>query len=480
MADAGYDVADYRDIDPIFGDLAEAEALIARRARRTVCGSSSTSSPTTAPTSTRGSRPRWRRRTRPSGSGSGSCPGRGDDGELPPNDWQSYFGGPAWTRVDRRPGWYLHMFTPRAARPELGEPGGAGRVRGHPAVLARPGRRRLPHRRRARADQGGRPAGRRRRPGPRPTCPTRIGRRSTTSTGPGVAFSTRTTASASSSVRSGCRRPAQFTDYLRPDELHSAFNFEFLCCAWEPEAMRDGHRRHARHARRRRRAADLGAVQPRHDPARHPLRPRRHLVRHGQQAPRRADRPRPRHPPGPGGGAADPGPARRRLRLPGRRARPGRGRGHPGRRCSRTRPGTGPATPTAAATAAAYRCRGAATQPPFGFSAGRRAEPWLPQPAAWKGATVEIQAADGESMLSLYRRALRWRRALHSQFGPDLEWLELGAAVLAFRRGGFACVVNLGSDPIRLPAHDDVVLASDVVTDGRLSADSTAWLRIPH
>ncbi len=43
-------------------------------------------------------------------------PGRGPAGELPPNDWQSIFGGPAWTRItepDGSPGeWYLHLFAP--------------------------------------------------------------------------------------------------------------------------------------------------------------------------------------------------------------------------------------------------------------------------------------------------------------------------------------------------------------------------------
>jgi alpha-glucosidase len=43
-------------------------------------------------------------------------PGRGRDGELPPNDWQSFFGGPAWTRGPDGQ-WYLHMFTPE--QPDL-------------------------------------------------------------------------------------------------------------------------------------------------------------------------------------------------------------------------------------------------------------------------------------------------------------------------------------------------------------------------
>ncbi|MFM9597720.1 alpha-amylase family glycosyl hydrolase, partial [Streptomyces scabiei] len=40
--------------------------------------------------------------------------GAGTHGELPPNNWESVFGGPAWTRVtepDGAPGqWYLHLF----------------------------------------------------------------------------------------------------------------------------------------------------------------------------------------------------------------------------------------------------------------------------------------------------------------------------------------------------------------------------------
>ena len=50
--------------------------------------------------------------------------GRGRDGELPPNDWESVFGGPAWTRVTEADGaageWYLHLFDPSPARPRLG------------------------------------------------------------------------------------------------------------------------------------------------------------------------------------------------------------------------------------------------------------------------------------------------------------------------------------------------------------------------
>ena len=122
MADAGYDVADYRDIDPVFGTLAEAEALIARGARARHPDRSSTSCRTTAPTRTRGSRP-------PLAGGPGAPerdlfwfrPGRGENGDQRPTDWIGEFGGPTWTRTtnpDGTPGdWYLHLFAPE--QPDL-------------------------------------------------------------------------------------------------------------------------------------------------------------------------------------------------------------------------------------------------------------------------------------------------------------------------------------------------------------------------
>ena len=47
--------------------------------------------------------------------------GKGVNGELPPNNWQSIFGGPAWSRIteaDGSPGqWYLHLFD--SSQPDL-------------------------------------------------------------------------------------------------------------------------------------------------------------------------------------------------------------------------------------------------------------------------------------------------------------------------------------------------------------------------
>ena len=159
MADAGYDVADYRDVEPRFGSLAGRRGAARARPTSSACGCCSTSSPTTPRTSTRGSPRRWRpARARPARERYVFRPGRGADGAEPPNDWQSVFGGPAWQRVtepDGTPGeWYLHLFAPEQPDFNWEHPEVARRLRGDPALLVRPRRRRLPHRRRALAGQG--------------------------------------------------------------------------------------------------------------------------------------------------------------------------------------------------------------------------------------------------------------------------------------------------------------------------------------
>ena len=105
MADAGYDVADYRDIDPAFGTLAEAEQLIAEAASW-ASGPSSTSSRTTAPTSTRGSR-RPSPPARLAGAGAVLVPPRPGRGRAScPTNWMSIFAGrpgPGPTNPDGTP-----------------------------------------------------------------------------------------------------------------------------------------------------------------------------------------------------------------------------------------------------------------------------------------------------------------------------------------------------------------------------------------
>jgi alpha-glucosidase len=92
MADAGYDVADFRDIEPAYGTLGEAERLIAE-AHAAGIRVIADVVPNHAPPSTSGSGGTARRAGR-----AGPFifrPGRGADGAQPPNDWVSAFGGPA-------------------------------------------------------------------------------------------------------------------------------------------------------------------------------------------------------------------------------------------------------------------------------------------------------------------------------------------------------------------------------------------------
>ena len=112
--DGGYDVADPRDVDPRFGNLVDAKALIEgihnvglRIIVDIVPNHFSTDHP-------------WFQEALSSPIGSAArarfhfYDGRGENGEIPPNNWNSIFGGPAWSRTtekDGRPGqWYLHLF----------------------------------------------------------------------------------------------------------------------------------------------------------------------------------------------------------------------------------------------------------------------------------------------------------------------------------------------------------------------------------
>ena len=115
---------------------------------------------------------------------------------------------------------------------------------------------------------------------------------------------------------------------------------------------------------------------------------------------------------------------------------------------------------------------------PFGFGTDAAAT-WLPQPASWQGRTVADQDADASSTLNLYRRALRHRRAEPEFRDGAFAWdARNGGDVLAFTRGqGVLVLVNFGAEPVTLPAGE-VLVASVDVTDGTLPTDAAAWLRL--
>jgi alpha-glucosidase len=129
------------------------------------------------------------------------------------------------------------------------------------------------------------------------------------------------------------------------------------------------------------------------------------------------------------------------------------------------------------------------TEPPFGFSPpGAAAEPWLPQPKEWGDLTVEAESASDDSMLRLYREALRIRRASAALGDGPMTWLPAADGVLAFDRvpgeggasaGVVRCVANLSAGPVALPPHAAILLMSGPLAgDGQLPPDTTAWLRV--
>jgi alpha-glucosidase len=480
MADGGYDVADYRDIAPIFGSLGAAEKLISE-----AHGVGIKIIIDIVPNHCSNEHP-WFRRALAAGPGAPERelfwfrPGTGPNGDEPPNNWASIFGGRAWTRTanpDGTPGeWYLHLFAPEqpdfnwnstVVRQEFEDilrfwfDRGVDGVRIDSAAL----------------------------PIKDPELPDFD---LTEPMGAGHAYADR---DGVHDIYRSWRRVAEeypnraligelwlpdterFARYLRGDELHVAFNFDFLCCAWDAERLRSVV------------DATLAAHRPVDAPATWVLSNHdvvRHVTRYGRvdtsfdMADRRIGEP------------SD-------LALGERRARaaalltlalPGGAYIYQGEelglaevedlpdgvrqdpiwvRSNHTDPGRD-------------GCRvplpWSGTRQPFGFSPeSATADPWLPQPASWAGRTVEAESARPDSMLALYQESLRIRRTRPELGDGPMAWLPSAPGVLAFTRGdGFACVVNVSDQPAELPAHTEVLVTSDPLVDGLLPHDSAAWL----
>jgi alpha-glucosidase len=491
QADAGYDVADYRAIDPAFGTLAEAEELVreahALGIRIIVDVVPNHSSDQHA----------WFREALASRPGSTARelfwfrPGRGAAGELPPNDWQSIFGGPAWTRTtdpDGTPGeWYLHLFA--AEQPDLNWDSpkvreefedvlrfwfdrGADGVRIDSAALLMKDHDLVDFDHDA------------------PPLPHPYSDRDEVHE---VYRSWRAIADSYVERRALIGEvwlpdADRFAAYMRPDELHTAFNFAFLGCAWDAAALRGCiDETLAVHA-------PVGApatwVLSNHDVP-------RHVTRYGRADTsftldyRQLGAPTDRAL----------GLRRARAALLLNLALPGSVYLYQGEELGLEEvediPDDLRQDPmffrTQGTNLGRDGCRvplpWSGDAPPFGFSPpGATKEPWLPQPAAWRDRTVEAQDGDPEAMLNLYRRALAERRAQPALGDGPFAWLPAPDGVLAFRRGpaaarppaapdaGFSCVVNLSAVPVPLPVSGEVVLASGPIDDGNLPPDTAAWV----
>ncbi|WP_454049486.1 glycoside hydrolase family 13 protein [Cellulomonas sp. Marseille-Q8402] len=483
MADGGYDVADYRAIDPAFGTLADAEALIGEALAlgiRTIVD--------VVPNHVSDQHP-WFRAALASPPGSPERarfwfhPGAGPDGDGIPTHWVSDFGGETWTRTtdaDGTPGeWYLHLFTPQ--QPDLNwthpavwaehedvlrfwfDRGVAGiRIDSAALLVKDPALPEVPAPG-AVVPPGGHPHVDRDE-----LHEVYRGWRKVADSYPGTR------------VLVGevwLEDTARFAAYLRPDEMHTAFNFDFMAQPWDAAALRASVDRTLRAHR------DVGApatwVLSNHDVT-------RPVTRYGRAesgfafAAKRAGTPT----------DLDLGTRRARAAALLTAALPGSLYLYQGDELGL--PEVEDLPPEAVQDPMHARSGGvdpgrdgcrvplpwSGDAPPYGFGPDGATTPWLPQPADWGTRTVAAQDADPGSMLALHRAALRLRRTEPGLGDGDLRWLpDVPDGVLAFARGDVLCVVNLSGTTAPLPSHGGVLLASGTTDGAALPPDTAVWLR---
>ena len=116
--------------------------------------------------------------------------------------------------------------------------------------------------------------------------------------------------------------------------------------------------------------------------------------------------------------------------------------------------------------------------PPYGFTEPKLA-PWLPQPEGWQNLTVECESQDPLSTLNLYRTGLHLRRQIPNQ---PLEFLDTAENLLAFSRGpGFVCVINCSESEMKLPINGEILISSALDAthrDGVLPPLTTVWVKV--
>lgn len=503
LADGGYDVADYRAIDPQFGTLAEAEQLIAEARAlgiRTIVD--------VVPNHV-SSEHEWFRAALAAGPGSPERerfwfhPGRGEDGSQVPTHWVSEFQGGTWTRTTNPDGthgeWYLHVFAPE--QPDLNwdhpdvrrehedilrfwfDRGAAGiRIDSAAQLVKDPALPEVP-------DHPG--------PGEHP----HVDRDELHD----IYRGWRAVADAYDEPRVlvgevWLADRERFARYLRPDEMHTAFNFDFMARPWDAKALRESVQTtldaHAPVA------APATWVLSNHDVT-------RPVTRYGREdssfafATKRFGTP------------TDLATGRRRARAAAllSAALPGSLYLYQGDELGLPEvedlPLDAIQDPMHARSGGVDPGRDGCRVPlpwtrggtSHGFGPDGGAAPWLPQPHGWGELSVEAQTGDETSVLTLYRRVLATRRAEPALRAGGFRWLDslggvvLGDDVLAFAREapgdgdgrGVACVVNLGPDDVPLPADAEVLLrsdapgsaprASDAPGAARLPTDTAVWLR---
>jgi alpha-glucosidase len=456
MVDHGYDVADPRDVDPLFGDLDAFDRLVAE-AHRT--GIKVTIDLVPNHTSDQHV---WFSEALADPYGPAReryifRPGRGDG---PPNNWLSVFGGPAWTQVPDGQ-WYLHLFDAR--QPDLNW--------AHPDVSAD-----LDQTLRFWLDRGvdgfridvahgmAKPDG----------LPDMDLRAANLLIGQHNLYDPRFDNEGVHDIHRLVRRVLDeypgtmavgeiwVTDterlalYLRPDELHLGFNFRLVLADFDAVALRTSIDASLD-------AAAIAGVPPTWTLSNHDV--VREATRYGD---------------GPHGTQRARAMALVLLGLPGVvYLYNGAELGLP----NVTLPDWAIQDPTYFRSGGQKRGRDGCrvplpwqgAEPPFGFSPGTST--WLPMPAEWAKLTVERQLEDADSTLSLYRQAIELRKTHQAFSGGELEWYGAPAGCFAYRRKGgrLVCVLNASDVSVPLPAGD-ILLASGPVTDRRLPPNTAVWL----
>jgi alpha-glucosidase len=503
--DAGYDVADYCDVDPIFGTLDDFDAMTSqahafgiRVIVDLVPNHSSDAHPwfQAALAAAPGSPERARYMFRD---------GKGQNGEIAPNNWQSVFGGPAWSRTTNADGtggqWYLHIFD--STQPDFDwtneevremfrgvlrfwlDRGVDGfRVDVAHGMIKADG---LPDY--TPPAEGGSMGG----SGPLGLEPD-IDDFEATDGAPywgqeGVHDIYRDwhlLLEEYEGDRVLCAEAwvdplSKMAKWVRPDEMQQAFNFPYLETPWEASALR------AVIDESLEAFGAVGApstwVLSNHD-----------VVRHASRLALTAENPQ-----GHGIGPKSPGQPIRETGL--RRARaatalmlalPGGAYIYQGEELGLPEvidlPDTARQDPTWFRTDGERYGRDGcrvpipweAGTPAYGFNTTGAA--WLPQPSDWDGFARDAQVGVAGSTLELYREALRLRRE-HTLGLGALTWVEgFPESVVAFSNGPVTVIANTGDTSLVLPAAfagADLLLASADFDGASVSADSTIWLRTP-
>ncbi len=481
--DAGYDVADYCDVDPLFGTLADfdemrdaAHGLDLRVIIDLVPNHSS-------------SEHVWFQEALAAGPGSPERArymfreGRGEHGELPPNNWDSVFGGPAWTRImeaDGTPGpWYLHLFDTSQPDFDWSNPWVQEQFRGILRFWLQRGvdgfRVDVAH---GLVKIDGLPDFT-----PEPGTPVGGNQNDTPYWAQEGVHEV---------YRDWHRVLAEFgpdrilcaeawvipltklADWVRPDEMHQAFNFGYLETPWAAAPLRKIVEESL--------AAFGGVGAPstwvlsNHD-----------VIRHTS---RLALTP----PPVQGAGigpSTEPKPddvvglRRARAATAFMLALPGSAYLYQGEELGLPEvdnvPDAAREDPTFLRTGGELYGRDGcrvpipweADAPAAGFSPSGAS--WLPQPASWARYARDAQRGVPGSTLEFYRDALALRRE-HDLGAGDLAWSESGDPdILIFTNGDVTVVANTGAGTAKLPAGR-VLLASGDAGAGLLPADTTIWM----